>query len=436
MSNDQAVVAPASESVQAVTKPRRRWLKVLGIVVLLLGITGWYLWTFERTSHSTPTKDPEKVADSGDKYLDAIKRGIEYLKVHQEADGGFSRGILDPKPAFTALVVESLAQGPVPYREKDYDFIRQAVEYILKYQREDGSICTPAFNLDVYSTAVSLRALKAQDNPKYAEAIEKAKNYLATTQKPIEGGNPNGGGVGYGTSWGDVSGDVSQQWVEAMKVAGVKKDSEAFKNATKFFSRIQNNPETNDLATKENVKMSDDGGFIYRAGGGGEGKPYEKLRDGTQVAQSYGLMSYAGLKSFLYMEVDKNDPRVQSAWKWVCNNYTLDENKNLGSDGLYYYYLTMAKALAAYGERQIPMENGKRKVDWAQELMDRVLSLQHGDGSWNNKKSQKWMEGDGVMVTAFAIRTLAICREFIKDHPLSEEAKSAAESAKTVTPAK
>jgi squalene-hopene/tetraprenyl-beta-curcumene cyclase len=136
------------------------------------------------------------------------------------------------------------------------------------------------------------------------------------------------------------------------------------------------------------------------------------------------------------MEVDKNDPRVQSAWKWVCNNYTLDENKNLGSDGLYYYYLTMAKALAAYGERQIPMDNGKRKVDWAQELMDRVLSLQMGDGSWNNKKSQKWMEGDAVRVTAFAIRTLAICREFIKDHPLPEDAKSAAESAKSAAPAK
>lgn len=433
MSDEAQMATNASVSVQkdgAHPAKKRSWLKlilkiVLCVIVLLIG-AGWYLWTYQRLSHSEPTRAPEIVKESGDKLLDSIRRGVEYLKVYQEPDGAFSKGMLDPKPAFTALVVEALAQGPDPYNDAQHDFIRKATEYIVRYQREDGSICVPAFNLDVYSTAVSLRALKAQNNPSHAETIERAKNYLLTTQKPIEGGDPNGGGVGYGKG-GKASGDVAQQWVEAMKAAGVDKNSEAFKNATKFFSRIQNNPETNDLA-KQGQPMSDDGGFVYSAGGGGKDKPREKLRDGVEVPKSYGLMSYAGIKSFLFMEVEKNDPRVQSAWKWVCHHFTLEENKNIGADGLYYYYLTMAKALAAYGERIIPMADG-RKVDWAKELSDRMLKLQKPQGYWKNEQSGRWLEDDQVMVTAFAIRTLAICRDFMAKHPLPDAAAPATQPA-------
>ncbi|MCW8131380.1 MAG: terpene cyclase/mutase family protein [Planctomycetota bacterium] len=423
MSQDQASTTTATPDVQSADKPKRGWIrlcaKICGVLFLLLCAVGVYLWQFEMMGHTEPEKPPEKITESGEKSLDAIRRGVEFLKIYQEPDGGFTKGIIDPKPAFTALVVEALAMGPDPYTDKDQEFVAKAVKYILKYQRENGSICTPAFNLDVYSTAVALRALKAQNNPAYEQAIERAKNYLLTTQEPLEGGNPNGGGVGYGTAFGKPSGDVTQHWVEALNAAGVKKDSEAFKNATAFFSRIQNNTETNPLAEK-GTKMTNDGGFIYRVGGGGEGKPYEKL-DGVDVAQSYGLMSYAGLKSFLFMDVDKNDARVDSAWKWVCRNYTLDENKNIGADGLYYYYMTMAKALAAYGEPIIPLkdETGKvvREIDWAQDLTDRILKLQDANGSWKNKQSSRWKEDDPVMVTAFAIRTLAICRDFKKTHP-------------------
>ena len=38
-------------------------------------------------------------------------------------------------------------------------------------------------------------------------------------------------------------------------------------------------------------------------------------------------MSYAGLQSFLYLKVARDDPRVVSAYKWVKNNFTLEENR-------------------------------------------------------------------------------------------------------------
>ena len=156
-------------------------------------------------------------------------------------------------------------------------------------------------------------------------------------------------------------------------------------------------------------QAGNDGGFNYRPG---ESKAPDEIKNGVRILKSYGLMSYAGLKSFMYMNVPKDDPRVTSAHKWVLDNYTLDENKNIGSDGLFYYYQTMAKALASYGERELTTSDGK-KHDWAKELSEKIIALQDPDGSWHNKQSARWMENDTVMVTAFSIRALSICHDFM-----------------------
>ncbi len=176
-----------------------RILVWLGVSILLLATLAAYVWFFEQTQHSEPSRAPAAVEASGDVVLDAIRRGVEYLKVNQEPDGGFSRGLLDPKPAFTALVLEALAKAPVPYTEADHEFIRRAAETILSKQCEDGSICTPGFGLDVYTTSISMKALKALNNPAYAEALERAKRWMLKIQRPVEDGNPNSGGVGYGS---------------------------------------------------------------------------------------------------------------------------------------------------------------------------------------------------------------------------------------------
>lgn len=48
----------------------------------------------------------EAVSPTGDAVRDGIRRGLAYLKAHQEADGFFVAGRLDFKPAYTALVVD------------------------------------------------------------------------------------------------------------------------------------------------------------------------------------------------------------------------------------------------------------------------------------------------------------------------------------------
>ena len=70
--------------------------------------------------------------------------------------------------------------------------------------------------------------------------------------------------------------------------------------------------------------------------------------DGTMTRP---FLCYIVLISLLFAGVDKQDPRVQSAYDWILANYTLDENPGAKDrSGLYYYYTVFAKAMAAYDE--------------------------------------------------------------------------------------
>ena len=73
-----------------------------------------------------------------------------------------------------------------------------------------------------------------------------------------------------------------------------------------------------------------------------------KSDDGQVALRSYGSMSYAGLLSFIYAEMDKNDERVMAVRSWLNDNYTVKENPGMGPQGLFYYYHTMAKALSLF----------------------------------------------------------------------------------------
>lgn len=422
MSTDQIDATSAPAAVQEPdVKPTKmaRWKKVLLAIpagLVLLALLALILYPYVMPHHKVPEVAPRVVAPTGDPSLDGIRKGFEYLRVYQEVDGHFSRGWADPKPGFTALVVDALARMPVDLLPEDKAMLEKAAEAIVSRQQPNGSICTPGLGVEVYTTAVSVMALKALKDPKYDGVLEKAKDYLLQVQRGVMPGDPSSGGVGYNAG-SRPDGSVTAMWVESLKEVGVDENDDAFKNAQLFFSRLQNNTETNDLPAAETA-LDNDGGFIYRPG---ESKPPDGTnREGKRMPKSYGLMSYAGLKSFLYMNVAKDDPKVQGAWRWVRDNYTLDENRNIGADGLYYYYMTMAKALAAYGEPVIETSDGKKHV-WAQELTEKVLSLQKKDGSWVNLDSARWMENDSVLVTAYALRALAISREFMKNHPAPEE---------------
>jgi len=118
------------------------------------------------------------------------------------------------------------------------------------------------------------------------------------------------------------------------------------------------------------------------------------------------------LKSFLFAGVEKDDPRVVAALKWISKNFTLERNpgmpKHLQAAGLYYYYHTFAKALDALGEDVFVDADGN-KHDWRAELVAELQRRQQKNGSWINTENEKWLENDAALVTGYALLALSYC---------------------------
>src|SRR5262249_33623916 len=110
-------------------------------------------------------------------------------------------------------------------------------------------------------------------------------------------------------------------------------------------------------------------------------------------------------KSLVYAGLTQDDPRVKAAYDYITRHYTLDENPGLGQSGLYYYYLTFGKTLAALGQETISDAAGTSH-DWRTDLTAALTKRQNSNGSWVNP-ADRFMEGDPNLVTAYGLLALA-----------------------------
>lgn len=333
------------------------------------------------------------------KWNASVDKAVGFLRENQLEDGRFADG--DLGPPITGLVIAGvLRTGRVGLTDP---LVAKGMKYLESKVGKDGGLDVGGGNRN-YATAIALLAFAAanKDN-RYQPIIDKAVAYLKNEQwdegEGIDEKNPKYGGAGYGRkSRPDLSN--TSFLLEALNAAKLPKDDPAYKRAEVFIRRCQNlsGAGANDLATGG---LIDDGGFYYTPAedynpGGGTAK--EGLR-------SYGSMTYAGLKSFIHAGVDANDFRVKAAVHWIKKHYTLTENPGLGQQGLFYYYQTFGKALQALDIQQFTDEKGG-KHDWRAELVDAIADKQKPDGSWSNANT-RWMEGDGRLVTAYALLALA-----------------------------
>ena len=120
------------------------------------------------------------------------------------------------------------------------------------------------------------------------------------------------------------------------------------------------------------------------------------------TTEGAGAAVLAGVS--LFADLQPDDPRVKGVLEWLGKNYTLAENPGLGEQGLYYYYHTLAKSLAAANLPRLPLADGK-SADWRRGLGTKMVSSQREDGSWINANS-RWWENEPVLVTAYAVLTL------------------------------
>lgn len=329
-------------------------------------------------------------------------RAVAFLEKSQAPDGSWSKAA---GPGVTAIAAAGImAHG----RSPDDPVVARALKHLESCIHSDGGVYAEGSRHQNYETCIAMLALKAANaDGRYDDELARAEEFVKTIQWDDGEGyardSLNFGGAGYGShSRPDLSNTAFL--VDTLHQLGDDADDAAIQRALVFVSRCQN------LATEHNTTkfpaLNSDGGFYYTIAAGGESEAGELENGGLR---SYGSMTYQGLKSMIYAGVGRDDPRVKAAIEWVQKNYSLEQNPGMGSAGLYYYYHTFAKALAAVGEAELVDAEGKSH-EWRKELVAELAKRQQPDGSWLNDNA-RWMEGDANLVTAYALLALAQCGE-------------------------
>jgi squalene-hopene/tetraprenyl-beta-curcumene cyclase len=362
-----------------------------------------------------PDAAHEKKAD------EAIKKMLAFLRSKQNPDGSWSTRA---GPAITSMVVSAMLEQPGI--DKDDAHVAKGVAYVLSKVQKDGSIHDGI--LQNYNTSICLAMLaKLGNDPKIKEVVENGRKYLKDSQyhegmkdakgNPIDKNHPWYGGTGYGTG-GRPDGSNTHITIEAFMETGSDCKDPEIVAAVEFFTRLQGTK-----ANKAGGGIVQDGGAVYTPataeksdekgkGKGGSGAGEVVDADGKSRLRTYGSMTYAMFKTYVYAQLPKDDQRVIDAKKWIANNYTVEYNPGMPDaqkwGGYYYYLLTFSRALDANKEDVIVDAKGA-KHNWANDLIGHLVKLQKEDGSFANE-FDRFMEGDVVMVTAMALTSMSAAR--------------------------
>ncbi len=367
---------------------KRSLFAVVPAVAVMAMSAGMLLITPLRAEQAKGASDaPAISAAARAQAMASLKKGTDYLRKEQGPDG-----LWDKNYGLTGVAVIALLNEPGVAKAEALKTVTPALDAFVKLAKPDGGMYEQM--IPHYITAVSVSALAAAGRPQDQKFIKAGAAYLR--QNMLDEGEGIAktdfwyGGMGYGgATRPDRQADIIslEYALRAMHDAETPANDAAWQKALVFLQRTQNNSETNDQKWAAN-----DGGFVYYPG-------FSYNPDGP--TRSYGSVSYAGLLSYSWANLKKTDPRVQAVMKWVKNNYTVDENPGLGQKTVYYYYMVMAKALAALGEPTFTDANGRRH-NWREELAQKLISLQHADGSWVNPVKDE-MQDNPRLCTSFVV---------------------------------
>ena len=325
---------------------------------------------------------------------ESISSGARFLLAKQAEDGHWG----DPQmPALTALPLWALSGAGNGIASSP---LKKAAAFVLATQRPDGGFYVPkpgrgGSGLGNYNTSVCLSALFESKLAPTAPLL-KAREYVASSQ--LTGDDTMAGGFGYDKisrrRYADLSNTsyamdamARTSSLEEFRTGGGKADLDW----DKALAFVEN------LMKKEGP---DAGGAAYNARTPQAGTTNVQ---GKVHLRAYGSMTYAAVLSMCAAKLDRGDPRVRQSLEYLTRNWTVEENPGMGSQGLYYFYDIMARALSA---AQVKEVGGH---DWKKELSEKVVSLQKPDGSWFNDNNRFW-EADPVLCTSFAMLVLELCR--------------------------
>ena len=354
----------------------------------------------------------------GHEIQNAIDRGLASLLASQNTNGWWST---QDHVAPTALVLTAFMGEPTRrFQTNPPAALTKGYKFILGAVKPDGSIYRTS--LINYNTSLSMLAMAASDNPAHDGILRRARAFVVRSQmdldEPGKMDSPYDGGIGYGDKYAHSDMNNTLTALEALhytrhlqsgELTGPKQDVN-WKAVVQFLQNCQNLPSHN-----RQPWASDDarnrGGFVYYPGHSMAGGETNALT-GRVALRSYGSISYAGLLSYIYADLPREDPRVVAVLDWLRSNYTLEENPGMDLQGLYYYLHLMTKALNTARVQTLELKDG-RKINWRREVALRLINLQRPDGTWANTNA-RWWEKDPNLVTAYAVLSLDILHRSIQ----------------------
>ncbi|MBX3459944.1 MAG: hypothetical protein KF696_08255 [Planctomycetes bacterium] len=354
---------------------------------------------------------------------------------------------------YTAMVLQGLVG--TKYFNADDAMIKDSMTWLIESQEASGawSYMPGVDQLKgiraVYITSIcaqlfaELNGASAPANPwkgKLTNQVAMARDYLKQSQVGnAEGPAPDykkdtAGYGGWAYSKEEIDKSVNKEGkppsnmstttfaIDALKACGLSEDDPLWEKALTFLKRNQNAGEVQDegftavdKASGKKIKPAekgseDHGGAVYSE----ESSMADGRRendDGTVTLFSYGSMTYNLLRAYLFAGLKKDSLPVRLAWGWIQRNYTLERvpgfrDAKQHEMGIYYYYLSMAKTLQAWGEEHIEDPDRGLKHNWREDVVKQLAKRQADKGQWVNAGNPRWQEDSPVLCTAYALGAL------------------------------
>ena len=361
-----------------------------------------------------------------------LNKATAYLHAKQSADGAWrseTYGLLKSGQSLTPFVLFALTESLTGNRQPDEEAIRKALGFMRIRSDPDGVLgrADPDF-LDYpnYSTAYALRSFLRFGNEDDRARIGKMTSYLEAQQFSEEDGfkpsSPAYGGWGFGIEGRPTLSsfvDLSHTRRVLVSLAQVKPVNPKVRwRAERFLDLLQKSPQEKrsplipGSIREKTGRPPHDGGFFSSptVAYANKGRTGVDPKTGHAFYRSYATATCDGILSLLALGIDKTDPRITSAARWLKahenwelpGGIPLDDPAPWAESMRYYHLMVRAEVYSALDTPGA----------WRKTLIGLLAGNQLPDGSFLNPEGRLMKEDDPMLCTAYAV--IALNRALIR----------------------
>ncbi len=331
-----------------------------------------------------------------------IDRGNQWLMDHQDPSGFWSDS---NHLAVTAYALMALQRDPEEYhREKKEPLLAIGYQFLRSCVQEDGGIYRQGARSSL-DTAASILAMMLPQDEELDAIILNGRQFLIDEMSAFQHSFKNASGFRNELRQQQLLHTpplpILMRSIEALRLTRPIVEVSAANSQDSHHDFLVRLVEQYQFGSARNAGVNESRTNPKDLHGGFSGSLM-----GADSKNPAGCYSFAGLLSYLYLDLESSDSRIEAAKEWLNQNFALSENPGSGQRDLLAYYLSMAKAWTALGVHEIKSGEQAPK-DWRHDLALQLMNLQQGDGSWRDK-TVEGLEQDPALATSYALITLGI----------------------------